>query len=91
MIKSPVPTRAEVSDIANAILDGTDAIMLSEETALVQYPVEAVKVMTKVAERVEKEMGYVKKYFAETDKENNITDAVSAEAVDLATTSAPNT
>jgi len=84
MIKSPVPTRAEVSDIANAILDGTDAIMLSEETALGQYPVEAVRVMTKVAERVEKEMGYVKKYFAESGKEDNVTDAVSAEAVDLA-------
>ena len=61
MIKSPVPTRAEVSDIANAILDGTDAIMLSEETTLGEYPVEAVKVMAKVAERVEKEMGYSKK------------------------------
>ena len=60
MIKSPVPTRAEVSDIANAILDGTDAIMLSEETALGQYPVEAVEVMAKVAERVEREMVYVK-------------------------------
>ena len=49
-----------MSDIANAILDGTDAIMLSEETALGQYPVEAVKMMAKVAERVEREMGYVK-------------------------------
>ncbi|OHA48747.1 MAG: pyruvate kinase [Candidatus Terrybacteria bacterium RIFCSPLOWO2_02_42_20] len=84
MIKSSVPTRAEVSDIANAILDGTDAIMLSEETALGQYPVEAVRIMAKVAERVEKEMGYVKKYFAIPGKEDNITDAVSAEAVDLA-------
>ena len=84
MIKSPVPTRAEVSDIANAILDGTDAIMLSEETALGQYPVEAVRMMAKVAERGEREMGYVKKYFAVSGKEDNVTDAVSAEAVDLA-------
>ena len=83
MIESPVPTRAEVSDIANAILDGTDAIMLSEETALGQYPVEAVNVMTKVSERVEKEMGYSKKDFIGKGKDN-ITDAVSSEAVDLA-------
>jgi pyruvate kinase len=53
MIKSPVPTRAEVSDIANAILDGTDAIMLSEETTLGDFPVEAVEVMNRVAVRVE--------------------------------------
>lgn len=58
MINSPVPTRAEVSDIANAILDGTDAIMLSEETTLGQYPVKAVQMMTKVAERTEKDLLY---------------------------------
>lgn len=48
MIKSPVPTRAEVSDITNAILDGTDAVMLSEETTLGDFPVEAVEVMKKI-------------------------------------------
>jgi pyruvate kinase len=53
MIKSPVATRAEVSDIANAILDGTDAVMLSEETTLGDYPVHAVEMMTKVALDVE--------------------------------------
>lgn len=53
MIKAPVPTRAEVSDVANAIMDGTDAIMLSEETTLGDFPVEAVKLMTRVAQQVE--------------------------------------
>lgn len=53
MIKSPVPTRAEVSDIANAIIDGTDAVMLSEETTLGEFPVEAVEVMTRVAKSIE--------------------------------------
>ncbi len=53
MIQSPVPTRAEVSDIANAIFDGTDAVMLSEESTLGKYPVEAVKMMSRIAETVE--------------------------------------
>ena len=53
MVSSPVPTRAEVADIANAVWDGADALMLSEETAVGKYPVEAVRVMAKAAEAAE--------------------------------------
>jgi len=60
MVDSPLPTRAEVTDIANSILDGTDAIMLSEETAVGRYPVEAVKVMTRVALETESSLPYDK-------------------------------
>jgi pyruvate kinase len=89
MIKNPVPTRAEVSDIANAIIDGTDAIMLSEETTLGDFPVEAVKVMTRVSERIENDPMYKEKVL-EMQKQKHasigtgIADAVSNEAVDLA-------
>jgi len=58
MVDKPTPTRAEVTDIANAIIDGTDAIMLSDETAVGKYPVEAVKVMRKVAEVTERNLPY---------------------------------
>lgn len=58
MVNNPTPTRAEVTDIANAIIDGTDAIMLSEETAVGKYPVEAVNVMKKVAAVTERNLPY---------------------------------
>ncbi|MDR1296289.1 MAG: pyruvate kinase [Deltaproteobacteria bacterium] len=53
MVSSPRPTRAEVTDVANAVLDGTDAVMLSDETAAGQFPVESVQMLDKVAKRVE--------------------------------------
>ncbi len=53
MIHSSVPTRAEVSDVANAILDGADAIMLSEETTLGEYPIETIQMMTSIAQRMD--------------------------------------
>ena len=87
MIKSPVPTRAEVSDVANAIIDGTDAIMLSEETTLGQFPVEAVSMMTKIALKVEGETFFEKRmpsYDHNHALSQPITDVVCESAVKLA-------
>ena len=62
MMKNPRPTRAETTDVANAIYDGTSATMLSGETAAGAYPVEAVKMMARIAERTEKEINYRKRF-----------------------------
>ena len=87
MIRNPRPTRAEVTDVANAIYDGTDAIMLSGETAAGKYPVEAVKTMATIAKRTEQTLDY-NRILKENSKNNNtVTDAIShatcSTAVDL--------
>ncbi|MBP6948977.1 MAG: pyruvate kinase [Candidatus Pacebacteria bacterium] len=83
MIHSPVPTRAEVSDVANAIFDGTDAVMLSEESALGEYPVESVSMMTKIALSIEGEMEASEAYDGDVEVGNVISDAVVSVADSL--------
>lgn len=78
MIHNPRPTRAEVTDIANAIYDGTTAIMLSGESAAGQYPVEAVKTMARIAERTERDIDYAGRMKKREDVDRtDITTAIS--------------
>ena len=84
MVTAPVPTRAEVADVANAILDGTDAVMLAEETAIGKYPVEAVKILGRVALETEKflprEITSVRRAWHERSQE----DAIALAACEVA-------
>ena len=85
MIRNPRPTRAETTDVANAVYDGTSALMLSGETAVGKYPVESLKAMTKIAEKTEERIDYLTKFRSEQIASSiNITNAISHATVTTA-------
>ena len=84
MISNPRPTRAEISDVANAVYDGTSAVMLSGESAAGKYPVEALRVMGEIAEETERHIDYKSKFQTQTFQIHNRVDAISHAACTMA-------